>query len=344
MEKILRTSVVGSYPQPVWLVDRERLKKHGVPRVGAPDIWRVPPEQLQEAQDDATRLAIADMEEAGIDIITDGEIRRESYSNRFLMELDGVDIQNPVELKHSSGWTIPIPRVIGPIRRRGPVMQSDMQFLRQHTACTAKITLPGPFTLAQQAHNEYYDDVEALAFAFAEAVNAEVLDLEAAGADVIQIDEPWLRNHPEAANRFGVAVMDRAVAGTKVTTATHLCFGYGFLTGRDKPRSYAFLEQLSSSTIDQISIEAAQPDLELSVLNELRGKTIMLGVLDLSSTVVETAEDVAARIRRGLRFVEADKLMPAPDCGLKYFSRDIAFAKLKALAGGAAIVRRELAG
>jgi 5-methyltetrahydropteroyltriglutamate--homocysteine methyltransferase len=341
--RLLPTTVVGSYPQPDWLVDRAVLAKNLVPRVRMKQIWRVAEDALEQAQDDATLVAIRDMERAGIDIITDGEIRRESYSNRFALALDGVDVDTPAEVIGRTGKVTLVPRVVGKLRRRNPVELRDMQFLRANTDCGAKITLPGPFTLSMQAHDEHYGDEEALAMAYAEVVAEEARDLKAAGADVIQLDEPWLQARPEQAKRYGVKAINRALEGVAGPTVVHLCFGYAAIVS-DKPSGYSFLPQLADSTAAQISIEAAQPKLDLGILKDLSNKTIMLGVLDLGSPEVETAETVAARIRAGLKHVAAERLVAAPDCGMKYIPRERAFGKLKALAEGAAIVRRELAG
>jgi 5-methyltetrahydropteroyltriglutamate--homocysteine methyltransferase len=334
---LLPTTVVGSYPQPDWLLDRAVLSKF-VPRVRAKELWRVGEPFLEQAQDDATVLAIRDMERAGIDIITDGEIRRESYSNRFATALEGIDLDNPGRLANGTL----VPRVVAKIRRRGPVEVRDLQFLRRNTDRAAKITLPGPFTMSQQAKNEFYREDEEVALDFAAAVNEEAHDLVAAGADVIQLDEPWVRNDPEAAKRYAVKAINRALDGIRVPTVVHLCFGYAAVVKGQKPTGYAFLPQLAESVAAQISIEAAQPKLDLGVLRELSGKTIMLGVLDLGDATVETADVVAARIRRGLEFVAPERLVPAPDCGMKYLPRNVAFGKLQALAAGAAAVRREL--
>ncbi len=341
--QILPTTVVGSYPQPDWLVNRQMLSKV-VPRTRMQEIWRIPAEFLEEAQDDATLLAIRDMERAGIDIITDGEIRRESYSNRFATALEGLDLARPGEVRTRSGAMTPVPRVVARIRRSGPVELRDMQFLRANTRLPAKITLPGPFTMGQQAKNEFYRDDEEMAMDFAAAVNAEAKDLEAAGADIIQLDEPWLRNDPEAAKRYAVKAINRALEGIRVPTVVHLCFGYAAVVpGASKPSGYSFLPGLADSIAQQISIEAAQPKLDLGVLRDLAGKKIMLGVLDLGDDAVETPEQVAQRIRAGLKYLKPGHLIPAPDCGMKYMAREVAFGKLKALAAGAAIVRRELA-
>jgi 5-methyltetrahydropteroyltriglutamate--homocysteine methyltransferase len=338
---LLPTTVVGSYPQPDWLVDRNMLSK-SVPRVRT-NIWRVPDPWLVQAQEDATILAIRDMERAGIDIITDGEIRRESYSNRFATALDGIDTEKPGEVTSRAGRATPVPRVVGPIRRRGPVETDDMAFLRANTDRRAKITLPGPFTLSQQAINEYYKDADELVMDYAAVVNAEARDLEKAGADVIQLDEPWLRQDPTAARRIAVKAINRALKGLSVTTVVHLCFGYAAVVpGETKPVGYSFLPELAACSADQISIEAAQPRLDLGVLRDLAPKTVMLGVLDLASADAETPSLVAERIRSALQFLPAERLVPAPDCGMKYMDRGLAFAKLKALADGAAIVRAEL--
>ncbi len=340
--RLLPTTVVGSYPQPDWLLNRQMLSKI-VPRTRMQELWRIPAEFLEQAQDDATLLAIRDMERAGIDIITDGEIRRESYSNRFATALEGLDSANPGQVKSRSGAMTPVPRVVGRIRRSHAVELRDMQFLRANTALPAKITLPGPFTMVQQAKNDYYKDDEEMAMDFAAAVNAEAHDLQKAGADILQLDEPWLRNDPEAAKRYAVRAINRALQGITVPTVVHLCFGYAAVVpGSSKPTGYSFLPGLADSIAQQISIEAAQPKLDLGVLKDLAGKKIMLGVLDLGDDAIETAEQVAARIRAGLKYVKPADLIPAPDCGMKYLSREVAFGKLKALAEGAAIVRREI--
>jgi 5-methyltetrahydropteroyltriglutamate--homocysteine methyltransferase len=341
--QLLPTTVVGSYPQPDWLVDKAVLKSQTVPRVRLREMWRVGEDFLEQAQDDATLIAIRDMERAGIDIITDGEMRRESYSNRFATALDGIDIDNPATVKNRAGQDTVMPRVVGKVSRRNAVEQRDMQFLRRNTDRRAKITLPGPFTMTQQAKNEFYKDQEELAMDFAVAVNAEARDLQSAGADVIQLDEPWLRNDPDAARRFAVKAINRALEGITVPTVVHLCFGYAFLVS-NKPTSYFFLPELADSVAQQISIEAAQPKIDLGVLRDLSSKAIMLGVINLGDQIVETPEQVAERIRIGLKHVSADRLIPAPDCGMKYLTREVAFGKLKALADGAAIVRKELTG
>ena len=338
----LLTTVVGSYPQPDWLVDRALLSK-GVPRVRQREIWRVAEPWLEQAQDDATILAIRDMERAGVDIVTDGEIRRESYSNRFATALDGVDVETPGGIRNRVGQETVVPRVVGRVRRMRPVELRDMQFLRRHTDRPAKITLPGPFTTAQQAKNEFYEDMEALAMDLAAAVNEEARDLQAAGADLIQLDEPWLRNDPEGAKRYAVPAINRALAGLTVPTAVHLCFGYAAVVRHQKPTGYSFLTQLAESHAQQISIEAAQPRLDLGVLADLAGKTIILGVIDLADPAVETMDQVTARIRAGLARVTPDRLVLAPDCGMKYLPRDTAFGKLRALVDGARAVRAQLA-
>jgi len=341
-QHVLATTVVGSYPQPDWLVDRSMLSK-GVPRVRLQGMWRVPEPLLEQAQDDATVVAIRDMERAGIDIITDGEIRRESYSNRFATALEGVDVAHPGVIRDRAGNETAVPRIVGRIRRAQAVELRDMQFLRRNTDHPAKITLPGPFTMAQQAQNEFYRDIDELAMDFAVAVNAEARDLQAAGADVIQLDEPWLRNDAEGARRFAVPAINRALEGIAVPTAVHLCFGYAAVVRHQKPTGYAFLPQLADTIAAQISIESAQPGLDLGVLADLSGKTIILGVIDLGNPAVETPEQVAARIRAALPQVTPERLIPAPDCGMKYLPRDTAFGKLKALSAGARIVRSELA-
>ena len=340
-ETLIPTTVVGSYPQPDWLVDRAMLKAHIVPRVRLEAMWRIPGELLEQAQDDATLLAIRDMERAGIDIITDGEMRRESYSNRFATALEGVDVDNPGKVRMPNGGERAVPRVAGKIRHKGPVEVRDMEFLRRNTGRKAKITLPGPFTMAQQAQNDFYRDADEMVMDFAVALNEEARLLQAAGADVIQLDDPWLRTNPEAAKRIAVRAIDRALEGLTVTTAVHLCFGYAAVVN-EKPTGYSFLPELADCAAEQISIEAAQPKLDLGVLADLSAKTIILGVIDLGDGRVETPEVVAARLRAALRYAPAERLIAAPDCGMKYLARDIAFGKLCALAEGAGILRREL--
>jgi 5-methyltetrahydropteroyltriglutamate--homocysteine methyltransferase len=336
------TSLVGSYPQPEWLIDRDKLSKQ-VPRVRAGDLWLVASDKLEAAQDDATVLAIRDQERAGLDIITDGEQRRESYSNRFATALDGIDVDNPGTTINRSGRPIPVPRVVGPIRRKNPVELRDLRVLRANTKRAVKATVPGPFTMSKQAQDDYYKDEEALALAYADAVNAEIKDLFAAGADVVQIDEPWMQQHPQKARQYGLKALNRALEGVNGTVAVHLCFGYAAVV-HDKPSGYSFLPELEGAKAQQISIEAAQPGLDLAVLRELPSKTIILGVIDLSDMNVETPQTVAERIRRGLAHVPANRVVVAPDCGMKYLPRAVAFAKMRAMVEGAALIRREVDG
>jgi 5-methyltetrahydropteroyltriglutamate--homocysteine methyltransferase len=337
----LLTTVVGSYPQPEWLIDRQGLAAASVPRVRASGLWRIAPEYLEEAQDDATLVAIRDMERAGVDLISDGEIRRESYSNRFATALEGIDIEHPGQIIGGSGRATPVPRVVGAIRRARPVQVRDVQFLRAHTDRRIKATVPGPFTLAQQAQNEYYPDRESLAMDYATCVNEEVKALFAAGADVVQLDEPWLRTNPEEARAYAVPAINKAFEGVSGTTALHLCFGYAAMV-QGKPSRYIFLTELEQSAVQQISIEAAQPKLDLAVLQEFSTKTIVLGVLDLNDMQIESPESIAAKIREALRYIPAARLMIAPDCGMKYLPRAVAYQKLQALTLGAAIVRASL--
>jgi 5-methyltetrahydropteroyltriglutamate--homocysteine methyltransferase len=343
---LLPTSLVGSYPQPDWLIDRQMLSKRMPPRVRAGELWRVAPEWLEQAQDDATILAIRDQERAGLDILTDGEMRRESYSNRFATALDGVDLDNPGTIASRSGQPILVPRVVGPIRRRHPVQVDDLKFLRANTDRQIKITVPGPFTMSRLVQNDYYDREEEMALDYAAAVNEEIKDLFAAGADYVQIDEPYMQAYPEKARKYGVAALNRALEGaplkgTKGTTAVHLCFGYAALVA-GRPAGYSFLPELTDCPVQQVSIETAQSNLDCAVLAKIPGKTIILGVLDLSTHEVESAETVAARIRRALPFVKPEDMIVAPDCGLKYLPRDVAFRKMRAMVEGARLVRGEL--
>jgi 5-methyltetrahydropteroyltriglutamate--homocysteine methyltransferase len=334
------TSLVGSYPQPDWLIDRGRLAGRFPPRVRAAELWRVGPEYLQQAQEDATLLAIRAQEDAGLDIVTDGEIRRESYSNAFATALDGVDIDNPGTALDRSGHPNPVPRITGPIRRRRPVNVDALRFLRAHTDRTIKVTVPGPFTMAEQAQNDYYPSKEAAAFGYAAAVNTEIADLFAAGADIVQLDEPYLQARSDTAKQYGVKVLNAALDGITGTTAVHLCFGYAAII-HDRPSGYSFLPELAASTADQISIETAQSGLDCAVLAELTAKTIILGVLDLGDPAVETAEVIANRVRRALPYVPADRIVLAPDCGMKYLPRESASGKLTAMTQAAAVLRAE---
>jgi 5-methyltetrahydropteroyltriglutamate--homocysteine methyltransferase len=337
MAGALVTTVVGSYPQPDWLIDRERLGDRLPPRVRARELWRVPEPFLEAAQDDATRLAVQDMERAGVDVITDGEMRRESYSNRFATALDGVDLDEPGVALDRTGHENPVPRVVGPIRRREPVEVRDVQFLRSITDRRIKITVPGPFTMTHQAQDDHYGDERSLALAYADAVNAELRDLKAAGADVVQIDEPYLQARPEPAREYAVEAVDRALDGIEGDTVLHTCFGYAHIV-HDRPSGYPFLRELNESAASHLSLEAAQPDLEPGVLRELPDKAIVLGVLDLGSVEAETPEVVAGRIRRALEVLPPERLVVAPDCGMKYLPRELAFRKLEAMVEGARLL------
>ena len=341
MGELLTTTVVGSYPQPEWLVDRKRLGDRLPPRVRAEELWRVPAPFLDEAQDDATRIAVRDMERAGVDVITDGEMRRESYSNHFATALDGIDLDSPGVALDRTGRENPVPRVVGPIRRTRPVETRHAQFLRAITERQVKITVPGPFTMAQQAQNDHYADDRDLALAYADAVNEELRDLKAAGADVVQIDEPYLQARPEPARAYALEAIDRALQGIEGETVLHTCFGYAHVV-HDKPSGYPFLAELNDCAATHVSIEAAQPGLDPEVLRSLPDKVVVLGVLDLGAEEVEAPELVAERIRRALGVVEPERLVLAPDCGMKYLPRERAFAKLQAMVAGAAIVREEI--
>lgn len=338
---LLPTSLVGSYAQPEWLIDRKRLAGRFPPRIRARELWRPTPEFLDEAQDDATLLAIRDQERAGLDIITDGEMRRESYSNRFATALEGVDIDNPGTALDRSGHPNPVPRITGKVRRKHPVEVRDVEFLRRNTDRIVKMTVPGPFTMSQQAQNEFYQHEEELAFDYAAAVNAEIKDLFAAGADIVQIDEPYMQARPEKARQFGLNALNAAVDGMAGITAVHICFGYAAII-HVRPAGYSFLPELMASPVQQVSIETAQSKLDCAVLEKLSGKTIILGVVDLSDMNVETPEIIAARIRRALPYVSVERLVIAPDCGMKYLPRDVAFGKLCAMVEGAKIVRETL--
>ena len=341
MLPLLPTTVIGSYPQPDWLVDREKLRGSLPPRVRAKELWRVEEPHLAQAQDDATALAILAQERAGLDVITDGEIRRESYSNRFATALEGFDIDHPAMVPGRAGGTNAVPRIVGPVRRTRPVEVADLEFLRARTGLTTKITLPGPFTMSQQSANEHYADEAELAMDLAVAVAEEVADLFAAGADIVQIDEPWLQSRAEKAREFALPAIDRALRDAAGTTALHTCFGYAAVV-HDKPAGYPFLAELADCAADILAIEAAQPGLDPAVLEPIAHKTVIVGVLDLASDVAETPEQVAERIERALTVIPAERLQVGPDCGMKYLSHELAEAKLRALVEGARIVRERL--
>jgi 5-methyltetrahydropteroyltriglutamate--homocysteine methyltransferase len=333
----LLTTVVGSYPQPDWLIDRQRLGDRLPPRVRARELWRVAEEYLEEAQDDATRIAVQDMERAGVDVITDGEMRRESYSNRFATALEGVDLDNPGVALDRTGHENPVPRVVGPIRRTRPVETRDVEFLRSLSDRRIKITVPGPFTMTHQAQNDHYDDERSLALAYADAVNAELRDLKAAGADVVQIDEPYLQARPEPAREYAIEAINRALDGIQGDTVLHTCFGYAHIV-HDRPSGYPFLAELGECAATHLSLEAAQPNLDPEVLRDVADKTIVLGVLDLGTEEVETPELVAERIERALTVLPPARLVVAPDCGMKYLPRERAFRKLQSMVAGARLV------
>jgi len=339
--KLLPTTLVGSYPQPEWLIDRPMLTANTPPRVRMRELWRVSPEFLEQAQDDATIIAVRDQERAGIDIVSDGEMRRESYFNRFATALAGIDLDNPGTVLSRTGKEVLVPRVVGPVRRLRPVNVRDVQFLRANTDRRIKITVPGPFTMTQLAKNDYYSSDAELAMDYAAAVHDEIDDLLAAGADVVQIDEPYMQAHPEEARAYGITAVQRALDGITGTTALHICFGYGSMV-KGKPAPYDFLSELAGTPVKQVSVETAQPSLDCSQLRALDSKTILLGVLDLSTSEIETPDKVAERIRRALPYVSPEHLIIAPDCGLKYLTRDTAFGKLKAMVEGASLVRTEL--
>jgi 5-methyltetrahydropteroyltriglutamate--homocysteine methyltransferase len=334
------TTIVGSFPQPEWLIDRAKLAGRFPPRVRARELWRIPPQYLEEAQNDATLMAIRAQEEAGLDIVSDGEIRRESYSNRFATALEGIDLDNPGTALDRSGHPNPVPRIVGRIRRRHAVEVDDLKFLRAHTDRQVKITVPGPFTMLQQAQNDFYGSEEEAAMDYAEAVNAEIRDLFAAGADVVQIDEPYMQARPEKARQYGLNALNRALDGITGTTAVHICFGYAAII-HERPSGYSFLPELAQCSCKQVSIETAQSHLDCSALAALDGKRVMVGCIDLSTPEVESVDTIVERIRRALPYVKPENVILAPDCGMKYLPRDAATAKLRAMVEAAKVLRRE---
>ena len=337
------TSIVGSYPQPEWLIDRTKLAGRFPPRVRAKELWKVEPDDLVQAQEDATVVAIKAQVDAGLDIITDGEMRRESYSNHFATALVGVDVDNPGTALDRSGHANPVPRIVGPIERPHPICVDDVRFLRAHTDRVVKMTVPGPFTMSQQAQNDYYSDEEAVAMAYADACNVEIRDLFAAGADIVQVDEPYMQARPEAARSYGLAALNRALDGIEGRTAVHICFGYAAII-HERPSGYSFLPELAGCLCDEISIETAQSNLDPGVLADLTGKTIILGVIDLSSSDVEGVTTVVHRVRRALPYVDPTNVVLSTDCGMKYLTREGADGKMQALSAAAAHLRGEVDG
>jgi 5-methyltetrahydropteroyltriglutamate--homocysteine methyltransferase len=334
------TTLVGSYPQPDWLIDREKLAGRFPPRIRMRELWRIPEPFLAQAQDDATVLAIKAQEDAGLDIVTDGEIRRESYSNRFATALSGVDLDNPGTALDRSGHPNPVPRIVGKIRRLRAVEVADLEFLKRHTRRTVKMTVPGPFTMSQQAQNDFYSSEAELALDYAAAVNEEIRDLFAAGADIVQLDEPYMQARPEKARQFGLQALNRALQGVPGRTAVHICFGYAAII-HQRPSGYSFLPELAACPCRQVSVETAQSHLDCEVLSHLAGKQIMVGAIDLADMTVESPETVAARVRRALQYVAPENVIIAPDCGMKYLPREVAFGKMQAMAQAARILRKE---
>ncbi|PHY07928.1 MAG: 5-methyltetrahydropteroyltriglutamate--homocysteine methyltransferase [Alcaligenaceae bacterium] len=336
------TTIVGSYPQPDWLIDREKLAGRFPPRVRAKELWRVAEPYLQQAMEDATLIAIRSQEQAGLDIITDGEIRRESYSNRIATALEGIDIDHPGTALDRSGHPNPVPRIVGEIKRARPIEVEDLLFLKAHTTRKVKITVPGAFTMLQQAQNDFYATEEEAAMAYAAALNEEIKDLFAHGADIVQIDEPYMQARPEKARQYGIKALNRALEGVTGQTAVHICFGYAAVI-HTRPSGYDFLPELAGCSCHQISIETAQSNLDCSVLESLGNKQIMVGCLDLSDMKIETAEVVAARIRKALKYIKPEQVILAPDCGMKYLPRAVADGKLKAMVQAAQLLRDEYA-
>ncbi|MGC6418619.1 MAG: 5-methyltetrahydropteroyltriglutamate--homocysteine methyltransferase [Bradymonadia bacterium] len=336
------TSLVGSYPQPDWLIDKAKLKGQFPPRTRAAELWRIVPEFLPEAFSDAVRLAVDDQIAAGLDIVTDGEACRESYSNHFATALDGIDIDNPGTALDRSGEPVPVPRITGPIKRRHPISVDEVRALKQLTDKPVKFTVPGPFTMAQQAQNDFYASTAEAAMAYAEAVHEEVQDLFAAGADIVQLDEPYMQARPEAAEEYGIDALNRALKEVAGTTCVHICFGYAALI-HERPEGYSFLPQFHQACCNQISIETAQARLDCSVLASLPNQTVLLGVIDLSTPEVESVETIVSRVKRALPYIDKERIVLAPDCGMKYLPRDVSFHKLCNMTAAAALLRQEFA-
>jgi 5-methyltetrahydropteroyltriglutamate--homocysteine methyltransferase len=332
------TTLVGSYPQPDWLIDRAKLAGQFPPRVRARELWRVAPEYLEEAQRDATRLAIRAQEDAGLDIISDGEISRESYSNRFATALDGLDLDDHGTVINRNGVAVPVPRIVGPLKRLRAVEVEDLKFLRAHTTKQIKITVPGPFTMSEQAQDDFYGSSEDVAMAYAQCVREEIVDLFAAGADIVQIDEPWMQSRPDKARQYGLSALNAALEGVLGETAVHICFGYAAVM-QSKPTGYSFLSELRACRCRQVSMETAQPNLDCAVLGKLDNKRLMVGCIDLSNPTVELAQTVVERIERALKYVKPENIVLAPDCGMKYLPRASANGKMKAMVEAAQILR-----
>ncbi len=340
MPRLLQTTIAGSLPKPAWLAEPLAL--------WAP--WKLDGDALAQGKRDAVRLALFDQEHAGIDIVTDGEQTRRHFVTTFLEGLDGVDFANKKTVRIRNRYDADVPMVVGPVARRHPIYVDDARFLRGETDRKVKYTLPGPMTMVDTLYDGHYKSREKLAWAFAEILNDEARAIEATGVDVIQFDEPAFNVYFDEVRDWGVAALERAAQGLACTTAVHICYGYGIKANNDWKKTlgseWRQYEQtfplLAKSRIAQVSLECANSHVPIDLIGLLAGKDVLVGAIDVASDVVETPEDVAGTLRAALRFVPAERLYPCTNCGMVPLSRDVARAKLRALAAGAALVRDEL--
>jgi len=340
LNRLLQTTIAGSLPKPAWLAEPKKL--------WAP--WLLEGTLLDEGKRDAMRLVLGDQETAGIDIVTDGEQTRRHFVTTFIESLDGVDFQHKRTVRIRNRYDADVPVVVGKVARKRPVYVEDIRFLRSQTTHPIKATLPGPMTMVDTLYDDHYKSREKLAREFAAILNQEARELERAGADVIQFDEPAFNVYMDEVRDWGVAALEAAAAGLKCKTAVHICYGYGIKANNDwkktlgsEWRQYeSTFPLLAKSRIDQVSLECANSHVPLELLGLLKGKDVMVGAIDVASDAVESPEAVAATIRAAMKFVPADKLYPCTNCGMVPLAREVAAGKLKALAAGAAKVRREI--
>lgn len=340
MTLLLPTSTAGSLPKPGWLAQPQTLWSP----------WKLQGDELASGKQDALCLALQQQQQAGIDIVSDGEQTRQHFVTSFIEHLNGVDFVNRKTVRIRNRYDASVPTVVGPVSRQQPVFVADAQFLRQQTTQPIKWALPGPMTMIDTLHDDYYKSREKLAWEFAKILNDEAKELEAAGVDIIQFDEPAFNVFFDEVNDWGIACLERAIEGLNCETAVHICYGYGIQANTDWKKTLGsewrqyeqIFPKLQQSNIDIISLECHNSRVPLELLELIRGKKVMVGAIDVATDSIETAEEVAATLRKALQYVDADKLYPCTNCGMAPLARHIAKGKLQALTAGAAIVRREL--
>lgn len=340
-QQLLPTSTAGSLPKPAWLAEPEKLWSP----------WRLEGEELVEAQHDALKLTLQEQQQSGIDIVSDGEQTRQHFVTTFIEHLSGVDFDNRETVRIRDRYDASVPTVVGPVTRDKPVFVEDAKFSLQQTKQPLKWALPGPMTMIDTLYDDYYKSRQELAWEFAKILNEEAKELEAAGVDIIQFDEPAFNVFFDDVNDWGVATLERAVEGLKCETAVHICYGYGITANTEWKKTLGsewlqyeqFFPRLRESTIDIISLECQNSRVPMELIELIRGKKVMVGAIDVATNTIETPEDVAQTLRKALQYVDADKLYPSTNCGMAPLARTVARGKLNALSAGAEIVRRELA-